>query len=129
LTDSFSASDGFDRLYAALEHRVSDGEHLASRNVLTVLSAANERRLPFDEAWSMAINRVQPSQIDGVVDVTLARELRDDRVLLEENRPYYQAAYEGRALTLQERAQTRAAAWRRAPELTGDRPRAAKRAA
>jgi hypothetical protein len=48
--------------------------------------------------------RLQPSQAGGTIDPVEAAELREDRRLLEEDRPIFQAAYEGREPTTMERA-------------------------
>ena len=108
---------GLDSLLATLEQAGSEGMTLTSENVGAILTAAKEHEVPFELAWSRAINRVQASQAGGVVNVTLERTLREDRAMLEESRPFYQAAYEGRDITSRERAQAVASAWRRLPDL------------
>lgn len=124
--------DGLGKLLSTLGSIGSDatladleGHHLAVENVRMILQGGIERGLPFDDAWATAINRLQPSQAGGVVDHTLARELRESRELLEEDRPVFRAAYEQRPMTTRERAQRVAAAWRRL-DLPGPRPRAAR---
>lgn len=115
--------DGFERLISTLvgmgapdvpEGAALDSGHLlAAENVTLILSEARRHGWPFERAWSSAINRVQPSQLGGVVDVELEAQLRESRALLEEQRPQYQAAYERRSPTTRERAVSIAAAWRR----------------
>jgi transposase InsO family protein len=74
------------------------------------LQGAAELGWSFDQAWSTAMARLQPSQAGGQVDPVEAAELREDRRLLEEDRPLFRAAYEGRPPTTMERAQRLAAA-------------------
>lgn len=73
------------------------------------LQGARDRGWSFDEAWGAAMSRLQPSQAGGAIDETAARELREDRQLLEEDRPLFRAAYEGREATPIERARRLAA--------------------
>lgn len=116
---------GLDALLDTLEQAGSNGMFLAGENVEVTLRAARDHGCTFDEAWSMAINRVQPSQEGGVVDLELAASLREDRAILEENRPFYRAAYEGTPVTPRERAESIASTWRRVPEFTTPRRRRA----
>ncbi len=74
------------------------------------LQGALERGWDFDQAWGAAMSRLQPSQAGGAVDETAAAALREDRALLEEDRPLFQAAYEGRRPEPIERARTLARA-------------------
>jgi hypothetical protein len=75
--------------------------------------------MSFEEAWSTAMARLQPSQEGGEVDEVAAAELREDRRLLEEDRPIFEAAYQGRAPTTMERARSLAAASNRLDVLFG----------
>jgi len=78
----------------------------SSRHLVRLcLQGAREEGLGFDEAWKMGMARLQPSQAGGGVDHANARDLREDRRLLEEDRQIFRAAYEGRAPTTIERAQ------------------------
>jgi hypothetical protein len=74
-----------------------------------------ERDVPFDAAWSSAINRIQAPQGEGglIEDPRVASVVLEERALLEEDRPRWQAAYEGRAPSTRERAQCIVGAWRR----------------
>lgn len=84
---------------------VDNARHL----VRLCLQGARDEGFDFDEAWKMGMARLQPSQAGGEVDRAKARELREDRRLLEEDRPLFRAAYEGRPPTVMERAQRLAA--------------------
>lgn len=78
-----------------------------------ILTGARAEGWDFDEAWSAAINRLQPSQEGGVFDMDLAAILLEERALIEEDRSYWQASYEDRDMTSRERAYSVAASWRR----------------
>ena len=69
----------------------------------------------FDEAWSSAINRIQAPQGEGgfVEDPKVAALVLEERALLEENRPRWQAYYERRAPTARDAALCTVGAWRR----------------
>lgn len=69
------------------------------------LQGARDEGWEFDRAWKTAMARLQPSQAGGDVDPVEAAELREDRRLLEEDRPLFRAAYERREPTTMERAQ------------------------
>jgi hypothetical protein len=92
--------------------RPDNARHLAR----LCLQGARAEGWAFDRAWSTAMARLQPSQAGGAVDAVEAAELREDRRLLEEDRPLFQAAYEGREPTTMERAQRLAAAGERLDE-------------
>lgn len=70
------------------------------------LSLLNERDIPFAQAWSSAINRIQAPQDTGGLaeDPALRSLVLEERGLLEESRPAWHAAYEGRPMTTMERA-------------------------
>jgi hypothetical protein len=85
--------------------RPDNARHLAR----LTLQGAREEGWDFDRAWSTAMARLQPSQAGGRIDPIEAAELREDRRLLEEDRPLFRAAYEGRDPTTMERAQRLAA--------------------
>lgn len=115
---------GFDRLLttleglglgAAVDEELLTSEHyFALGGVTLILTEARERGWPFSEAWSMAVNRLQPTQAGGNgIDPVQSAELRETRALLEEDRPIWRAAYERREPTTRERAQRLAACWRR----------------
>lgn len=92
------------------------------------LALMGERGVPFEAAWSSTINRIQAPQGPGGSTDPIVRELvLEQRALLEEDRPLWQAAYEGRPLTSRERAVRTVAAWRRLE--AGDAPRGPKIAA
>lgn len=78
-----------------------------------ILREARQRGWPFDEAWSAAINRLQPSAIGGTIDPMLDADLRETRAILEECRPHFEAAYDRRDPTAQELAVEVVAAWGR----------------
>lgn len=79
------------------------------------LALMQDREVPFDMAWSSTINRIQAPQAgDGsILDPTTGELIVEQRALLEESRPYWQAAYEGREVTSIEVAHSRVATWRR----------------
>lgn len=85
--------------------RPDNARHLAR----LTLQGAKQEGWSFGEAWATAMARLQPSQAGGRIDPVEAAELREDRRLLEEDRPLFQAAYEGRTPTTMERAQRLAA--------------------
>jgi hypothetical protein len=85
--------------------RPDNSRHLAR----LCLQGARDEGWDFDRAWSTAMARLQPSQAGGAIDPVEAAELREDRRLLEEDRPIFRAAYERRAPTTMERAQRLAA--------------------
>lgn len=84
--------------------------------VRLVLTGARERGWTFEEAWSSAINRIQPNGPTG--DLDLVRDLAVERVLLEETQPRWRAAFENRDPTPRERAQCAFAARRRVEDRT-----------
>lgn len=100
--------------------RPDNARHLAR----LTLQGAREEGWTFEQAWATAMARLQPSQAGGAVDPVEAAELREDRRLLEEDRPIFRAAFEGRPPTTIERAQRLAAgsnrldeAFRQAPSI------------
>lgn len=111
--------DGFARLIAGLEAAGSEGMALPAENVRSTLEGARSLGLDFEQAWTLAINRVQPSQLGGFTDPQLAAELAEDRVLLNESRPFYQSAYERRLTTGDEVEAVQAAADRRLDDCPG----------
>jgi hypothetical protein len=87
----------------------------ASDYVSRVLMMMRDRDVPFEQAWSSAINRVQAPQGEGGVieDVSAAQLVLEERALLEEDRPRWQAAYERRPMTTREKAVCTVRAWHR----------------
>lgn len=87
----------------------------AATYVRRVLELMKPRGVEFDEAWSSAINRIQAPQGEGgIIEDSAVRALvLEERALLEEDRPRWQAAYEGRAPTTRELAVCTVGAWRR----------------
>lgn len=81
----------------------------AAQLVRLTLQGALEREWTFEQAWKAAMARLQPSQAGGSIDEAGAASLREDRRLLEEDKPWFQAIYEGREPTMLERAQRLAA--------------------
>lgn len=136
--DALSLDDGFDRLQLSLEQVGSgplalpglDEPERPSAYVRMILTGCAERGWDFDKAWSAAVNRLQPSQLGGVVEIGLADTLREERALLEEDRGLWRAAYERRDPTARERAESTVAAWHRLDAGDrGTRPGLAKSAA
>jgi hypothetical protein len=105
--------DRLEPLAEVLGELDSEGLSLPQETTRTILELARDRHLPFDEAWAMAVNRIQPSQLGGVVQPELDSELREQRALLEEVRPHWRAAYEGGEPTVVERAETVVSTWSR----------------
>lgn len=115
---------GFDGLLASLSAIGADSlltlpgvdePTTASNYVSRVLAVMQERSVPFEKAWSSAINRIQAPQGDGglIEDPAVAQLVLEERALLEEDRPRWQAAYERRPMTVRERAACTVAAWHR----------------
>lgn len=100
-------------LSASLGALDSEGLSLPQATTRLILSEARGRGYDFDSAWAMAVNRIQPSSAGGHIDPELDAELREQRGLLEEVRPFWRAAYEGGDLTPLERASTVASSWQR----------------
>lgn len=94
------------------ESRPANPRHLAR----LCLQGARDEGWGFEQAWATAMARLQPSQAGGSIDAVEAAELREDRRLLEEDRPIFQAAYEGRDPTMMECAQRLAAGSTRVDE-------------
>jgi hypothetical protein len=88
------------------------------RRALTLL---RERDLPFESAWSSAINRIQAPQGEGglVDDPALRSLVLEERTLLEEDRPLWRAAYEQRPVAAHEIHNRDRAAWRRIDPAVG----------
>lgn len=105
--------DRLEPLAASLGEIDSEGLSLPQESTRIILSEARDRGYDFDTAWSMAVNRIQPSQIGGVVDPALDSELREQRSLLEEVRPYWRAAFEGDEPSTLERASVVVSTWSR----------------
>lgn len=77
-----------------------------------VLVGCRDRGFEFESAWSAGINRLQAPADNGLPDPELAYALREERSLLEDLRPMWQAAYEGREPTLAEKARHVVSFWR-----------------
>lgn len=97
----------------------------ASSYLSRALTLLQARDIPFEEAWSSAINRIQAPQGEGgKIEPEAARLVAEERALLEEDRPKWRAYYERRPMTTRERAVCTVAAWRRleAGGLTNRKP-------
>lgn len=123
---------GFDGLLASLSAIGADSlltlpgvdePTTASDYICRALSLLREREVPFESAWSSAINRIQAPQLVGgaVEDPAAAVLVAEERALLEEDRPRWQAAYERRPMTTLERGTCVARAWRRLEGSNGRR--------
>lgn len=79
------------------------------------LGLIQRQGIPFEEAWSSAINRIQAPQGEGglIADPRVGALVREERALLEEDRPKWRAAYERREPTTREKAVCIVGAWRR----------------
>lgn len=115
---------GFDGLLASLSAIGADSllplpgvdePTSAAGYICRCLSLLRERDIPFEEAWSSAINRVQAPQGEGglIEDPAVGALVLEERALLEEDRPRWQAAYERRPMTMREKAVCTVGAWRR----------------
>lgn len=105
--------DRLEPLAASLGELDSEGLSLPQASTRIILGEARTRGLDFDSAWAMAVNRIQPSQLGGVVQPELADELSEQRALLEEVRPYWRSAYEGDEPSPLERASVVVSTWSR----------------
>lgn len=83
--------------------------------VARVLGLLQAREIPFEQAWSSTINRIQAPQGEGgfIENPRVGRLVAEERALLEEDQPRWRAAYERRPLTTRERALCTVGAWRR----------------
>lgn len=90
---SYGTDEGLDRLLGALEQLGMEGDDFPAADLRVTLTEMRRRGWNFDQAWDSAINRLQPSQIGGVVDARLDQELRESRRAIEETRPIFKAAY------------------------------------
>lgn len=92
-----------------------DDQIPAPEYVARCLTLMQQRKIPFEKAWSSTINRIQAPQGEGgfVEDPVIGRVVSEERALLEEDRPRWQAAYERRPLTTRERAVCTVGAWHR----------------
>jgi hypothetical protein len=114
---------GFDRLLSSLESLTGTDEMQPAQYVRITLTGAKQRGWEFEDAWRSAINRIQPPNVSGVVDPVQDCEMREARALLEEDRPAFQAAYEGREETPRERTERVVAAWGRLDGISSSRIR------
>lgn len=71
--------------------------------MILVLLAAKNDGLAWRSAWARAVRATQPPRD---LDEDVAAQLAEDRGALVELRPALRAAYEGRAMTAAERAET-----------------------
>lgn len=125
--------DGFDRLMGALDRDGAgalplpglDDPMPSGEYVRLILGEARERGWEFEDAWPSALNRLQPPIIGGAIEIETAQAMYEDRALLEETRPHWQAAYEQREPTARERAQCVVSSWGR--EQAGRIPAVARR--
>lgn len=111
--------DGLSQFGDALGQLDSDGLSLPQETTRFILDEARKRNWSFDDAWAAAINRLQPSAAGGTIDGVLESDLRETRAILEECRPHFRAAYEGREPTVRECAEEVVTAWGR---LDGEIP-------
>lgn len=116
--------DGIDGLLASLSALGADSlltlpgvdePTFAGDYMRRALALLREREIPFEDAWSSAINRIQAPQAEGgrIEDPTVGALVLEERSLLEEDRPRWQAAYEGRPMTTREKAVCTVRAWHR----------------
>ena len=115
---------GFDGLLASLSAIGADSllplpgvdePTAAADYVCRCLTLLRDNGLPFEKAWSSTINRIQAPQGEGgfIEDPRVGALVLEERALLEEDRPRWQAAYEGRQMTTREKAVCTVRAWRR----------------
>lgn len=112
---------GFDRLMQSLSAAGAGGLTLpgvddpigAPDYMRRVLELGRERGLDFDRAWAEGFTRIQAPQTSGLIDPADAALVREERALLEECRPLWQAAYERREPLALERARVNVRAWTR----------------
>jgi hypothetical protein len=118
--------DGLERLMTQLEGLGSSDLSTPAETLRVTLQGAVQDGWAFEPAWETAIRRLQPSQAGGIIDLDEQRNLAEARILLEEDRPLFQAAYERREMTDMERAQRLNRTWARTEDL---QPRAQRPAA
>ncbi len=97
-----SSNDHLDDLLAAIDAMRATRGSIAVEDVRLTLQGAKARGWPFERAWLVAINRVQPMNSQGgrlAVDPLEASELHEARALLEEDRALIRAIYEERSMT------------------------------
>lgn len=85
--------DGLAQFVETLGQLGGDGLSLPQETTGVILREARRRGWTFDDAWSIAINRLQVSSVGGTVDPVLESDLRETRAILEECRPHFRAAY------------------------------------
>lgn len=115
------ALDGFDVLLSRLDEGGSPRLSLPlleepmrpAEYVRVILQGARDEGWTFEEAWTAAVNRLQPPQAGGAFEDGLGEALREERSLIEENRPMWQAAYEGREVHAADRSHAVFAFWTR----------------
>ena len=81
-----------------------------------MLQLSRPRGLSLEQAWAVAVNRLQVPAVDGV---DAAATVRAERALLEEVKPRWRAAYENREPTLREKVLCHRAAERHFTALPG----------
>jgi hypothetical protein len=82
--------------------------------VRTVLASEKLEGTAFEEAWFHAMRAISPPRTCGTA---LRVSIDEDRALLHEAKPHFQAAYEGRPMLAAELERASAAAERRMDEL------------
>lgn len=82
--------------------------------VRTVLTSEKLEGTGFEEAWFHAMRAISPPRTCGP---ELRAEVDENRVLLHELKPQFQAAYEGRSVLAVELERTSAATERRLDEI------------
>lgn len=112
---------GLDRLVESLQAAGAGGLTLpgvddptsAPSYMRQVLELGRERGLDFESAWAAGFTRIQAPQDAGVINGFEAAMVREERALLEEVRPLWQAAYERREPLALERGIVRKRSWDR----------------
>lgn len=87
--------------------------------VRTVLASERLVGTPFEEAWFHAMRAISPPRTCGP---KLRAECDENRALLHEAKPHFQAAYEGRSVMAVEIERVSAVVERRLDELLSPKP-------
>lgn len=106
--------DGLDRLLDALDRLGPTGIAIPAEDVRLTLQGGRTRGMSFEQAWNIAVNRLQAPNTAGVaLDEARQESLQEARVLIEEDRGVFLAAFEGRRLDVLSQARHVAREWDR----------------
>ena len=100
-------SSGFDAVMVGLDVAMLDNDADPSRKARLVLIEAKKAGMPWEQAWLNAMRSFSPPR---TARKELLENMKAERALLHEVKPFFQAAYENRDVLVGEfeRAQARA---------------------